>query len=97
MWFNCSTIAVWNVQRKKPLVCVNHHNVHSPSTVVGELWVTAVATLPFTDLIASGEHLCSSPSLSLLGTKKPRCVYEACKKVNHVMYMDIIYIAYRLE
>lgn len=48
------TIAVWNVQRKKPLVCVNHHNVHSPSTVVGELWVTAVAALPFTDLIASG-------------------------------------------
>ena len=64
--YNSSTIAVWNIQRKKPLVCVYHHDVdqlcdRSPSTVVGEMWVTAVAALPFTDLIASGEHLYSSP------------------------------------
>ena len=66
VWYDSSTIAVWNLQRKKPLVCVNHHDVnqscdHSPSTVVGELWVTAVAALPFSDLIASGEHLYGSP------------------------------------
>ena len=60
-----STIAVWNIQRKKPLVSVNHHvDDHSLSTIAGELWVTAVAALPFTDLIASGKHLCDKCPLT---------------------------------
>ncbi|XP_065909895.1 U3 small nucleolar RNA-interacting protein 2-like [Dysidea avara] len=48
------SIAVWNVQKKKPLVTTSHSSEDTPPTGAGELWVTAIATLPYTDLIASG-------------------------------------------
>lgn len=51
------TIAIWNVVKKKPLVTVKHKiQEDQPSSGSGDSpnWVTAVAALPNTDLIASG-------------------------------------------
>ncbi len=50
------TIAVWNFMKKKPLVsCKHHQHDDSEVGVVNEYWVTSVAALPNTDLVASGK------------------------------------------
>lgn len=56
---------MWNIQKKKPLVTTSHSSGGTP-TGAGELWVTAVATLPYTDLIASGEQYNNVYTLILL-------------------------------
>ena len=42
--------------KKKPLVVQRHNQEQLPSTLaMQDVWVTAVAALPFTDLVASGK------------------------------------------
>ena len=55
-----SSIALWSVVKKKPLV-VRPHHFHSESEntppMAEEHWVTSVAAYPNTDLIASGNDI----------------------------------------
>ena len=55
MIFIGSTLALWNITKKKPLATARHPSDHSPSCPT-EHWITAIATLPYTDLIASGNN-----------------------------------------
>ena len=51
----CSSIALWAMVKKKPLVKRAHS---SEEEGVGEGWVTAVAAFPNSDLVASGVCVC---------------------------------------
>ena len=55
----CSSLALWTVMKKKPLVKVAnaHSTTQDGSTSVHESWVTAVASLQQSDLVASGRTL----------------------------------------
>ena len=51
------SIALWSVAKKKPV----QYRPHDPTskgvgTCMSENWVSAVAALPFSDLVASGEE-----------------------------------------
>ena len=51
-----STVALWSMLKKKPLVVHRHTQEHLPTSLPAQdVWVTAVAALPFTDLVASGK------------------------------------------
>ena len=52
----CSSIALWAVVKKKPLVKRAHSSEEEgeKGEGVGEGWVTAVAAFPNSDLVASG-------------------------------------------
>ena len=59
-----SSIALWSVIKKKPLVTVR--NAHpGDSTSTQENWITSVASLQHTNLLASGQskscdsHVCT--------------------------------------
>ena len=62
--FDCSSIALWAVVKKKPLVRRFHDSAATESggeegrgEEVKSDWVTAVAAFPNTDLVASGQSL----------------------------------------
>lgn len=58
MLFNGRCIALWNLMKKKPLVCRKHHqpsNVGVSTDAAEEHWVSSVAAYPNTDLVASGK------------------------------------------
>ena len=51
----CSSLAVWGVNKKKPLVTyASAHTGPEEEPQLGENWITAVASLQHTDLVASG-------------------------------------------
>ena len=51
-----SYVALWSVMKKKPLVCRKHHQISGDGVdVVKEHWVSCVAALHNTDLVASGK------------------------------------------
>ena len=54
LFFLLSSIALWSITKKKPLVVKPHHAPLMTSSVPEEHWVTAVAAYPNTDLVASG-------------------------------------------
>ncbi|XP_064605482.1 U3 small nucleolar RNA-interacting protein 2-like isoform X2 [Liolophura sinensis] len=52
-----NSLSVWSVMKKKPLICVQNAHSGEPSKPGGasqENWITAVCSLQFTDLVASG-------------------------------------------
>ncbi|XP_076468945.1 U3 small nucleolar RNA-interacting protein 2-like isoform X2 [Babylonia areolata] len=50
-----NSLSVWSVNKKKPLCVVrNAHSGPEQSAGVGENWITAVTSLQFSDLVASG-------------------------------------------
>ena len=58
MSFSFSSIALWSITKKKPLIVHPHHSQPESEVVTRveeeEHWVTAVAAYPSTDLVASG-------------------------------------------
>ena len=70
-----SSIALWAVVKKKPLVRRLHNSAvceegGGEGREVGSGWVTAVAALPNTDLVASGEN-----SLLAVLVTKSKCAF----------------------
>ena len=54
------SLSVFNVRKKKPLALRTRAHVkteNSPQGCCDESWVSAVASLPYTDLVASGKTL----------------------------------------
>ena len=56
-FLHLSSIALWSITKKKPLVVKPHHAPSMTSSVPEEHWVTAVAAYPNTDLVASGTYI----------------------------------------
>ena len=57
IFLHLSSIALWSITKKKPLVVKPHHAPSMTSSVPEEHWVTAVAAYPNTDLVASGTYI----------------------------------------
>lgn len=56
MFYFSSSLCLWGVLRKKPLVTVK--NAHGQTTRIGdENWISSVAALQYTDLVASGKNI----------------------------------------
>ena len=63
-----STVALWSMLKKKPLVVQKHTQEHLPASLAAQdVWVTAVAALPFTDLVVSGKLVLTSVCKQLWG------------------------------
>ena len=57
IWVNFSSLSLWSVMKKKPLLTLKnaHHREGSELMSTEENWITAVTALHNTDLIASGK------------------------------------------
>jgi hypothetical protein len=50
----CSSLCLWSVNKKKPVFTVKPAHEGVASSSPGENWITALAAMQHTDLIASG-------------------------------------------
>ena len=63
-----SSVALWSITKKKPLVSQPHHQgplAGAPASSLEESWVTSVSAYTSTDLVASGKGTAVFSSLAL--------------------------------